>query len=232
MMNNLTRSASLIVLTVLTLAFLACSKSNDEDNIQEPEAKKGFGHSMDWPEGSPFDLPQGITIEEPIRGYSEFTPEFCDDKTEEDAEGYGNMVRVCIPFKNNTGLPVTIVCPQGWILVSKKRSETGENLRIQNGILIRAATIVVPPQTTWYQPLFLFCVNSGWQASAPGFEYEPGPVTNDSDMLDLFTIVDKKQLTRDHELASYLQTAVWDASAGKPISKMALDVINALPEER
>ncbi|WP_052273490.1 hypothetical protein [Flavihumibacter solisilvae] len=228
-MNKLRCPAILFVLTLLTLA-LACNKANDEDKLNDPPDKKGFGHSIDWPEGSLFALPAGITVEEPIRGYSEFTPEYCDDKTGDDAVGFGNMVQVCIPFKNNTGLPVTIICPQGLILVSKKLSVTGENLRIQNGILVRTATIVVPAQTTWYQPLFLFCVNSGWQASAPGFEYELGPVTNDKDMLDLFRVIDRKQLTRNTELASYLQSAVWDASEGKPVSKMAMDVINGLPD--
>lgn len=85
-----------------------------------PETKKGFGQSKERPVGTPFILPAGVTIQGKIKGYSVFETEYCDDKTEDDAQGIGSMVRIYLPFYNDNHGAVSITCPQGLVFIARQ----------------------------------------------------------------------------------------------------------------
>ena len=222
-----------VLFFLIVFAFAACNKKEKEDEpgngTGSSETKKGFHTSTERPVGNPFVLPSGVTIAGKIKGYSVFATEYCDNKTEDDAQGVGALVRVCVPFFNNNNSPVSVTCPPGLVFIARQVLGEKDSLKIQNGILVAEAKIIIPAKTIFFQPLYLCCLNSDRSGSSPSYEYEMGPVTIDKDMLDLFAILNKKKLSKDPELTAAGHGAVWDVTAGKSIWKGNLDIINAQP---
>ena len=212
---------------IMLLFATACGKS-DKANPVETSGKKGFGNSTERPTGIPFNLPAGITITGTIKGYSVFATQFCDNKTEEDAKGVGDLVRLCISFTNNNNFPVTITCPQGLIFIARHAPGERDSTGIQNGILFDKVVFEVPGKTTYYLPLYLNCLNEGREGSSPQYIYEMGPVTQDKDMLQAFSMINKKRVTQEQSVL--VQTAIWDASKGKPQTAATIAAFNALPD--
>lgn len=218
----------------IVFIFAACNKKEKEDDpgngSGNSETKKGFHTSTERPVGNPFVLPAGVSVADKIKGYSEFATEYCDNKTENDAGGVGALVKVCLPFYNNNNSPVSLVLPPGLIFIARQVKGEKDSTRIQNGILVQQVTIIIPAKTLYFQPVYLCCLNDDRSGSAPAYEYEMGPVTIDKDMNDLFAILNKKKLSKDPVLTAAVQGAVWDVTAGKPIGKGNLDIINAQPD--
>jgi hypothetical protein len=225
--------ASLLTFFLLSLFVLSCGK-DDDDAPEDPstaETKKGFGDSEERPVGDSFSLPANIVLKDKLYGYSIFTSEFCDNKTEDDAIGMGTLVQICVPFFNNSnsngnpGSIIKVTLPAGHVYISN-------NINTQKGILIKKVTVEVTPGKTLYIPLFLFCLNASRSGSAPGDVFEMGPVTKDKDMLNLIALLQNKKLDpKDYELAAFLQAAVWDASEGKPLTQEQKNRIAALADE-
>jgi len=156
----------------------------DDDYVDIP----GMGVSPAPPEGTPFVLPEGLTIEEPIRGYNTYDPEDCDFKYADQAVGKGEQVRLCVVFNNATNSPITLQLPPGLAFVSR-------NLEKQNGIIAQRISIEVPARTRYFQPLFTYCVNSGRDSASFGDEYDVGNVTNLPAFQALFQLIEDKVIT-------------------------------------
>jgi hypothetical protein len=223
-LQTFVHSVSKVSCLLLFSGLLFCCNKKDKGPEKTETTKKGFGNSEERPEGTPFKLPAAVTINGPMKGYSQYYPEFCDNKEEKDAKGTGDLVRLCIPFFNNSNQPVVITFPPGLIFIAK-------NLEYQNGILVEQAVFEVPPQQQFYMPLFLCCLNSSRHPSMPGEEWEMGPVTNYKDMLDLVTLLNTKKLSRESDVTVPVQHAVWDVSNGEPIDDEYKDAIAKLPNK-
>lgn len=208
---------------VLFTGLLFCCNKKDKEP-EKTETKKGFGDSEERPTGTPFQLPAAVTINGTMKGYSQYYTEFCDNKEEKDGKGKGDLVRLCIPFFNNSNSPVTVSFPPGLIFVSK-------NVKYQNGILIEQAVFEVPPRQQFYLPLFLCCLNASRNPSAPLEEWEMGPVTNDKDMLNLVTWLNTKDLTGGFTGTQPVQGAVWSVAGGRPIDDKDKNDIANLPNK-
>lgn len=216
------RSLSKVSCLLLFTGLLFCCNKKDKDPEKTESTKKGFGNSEERPVGTPFQLPAAVTINGPVKGFINWD-EACENK-EDKAKGKGDLVRLCIPFFNNSNSAITVSFPPGLIFIAK-------NVEYQNGILIEQAVFEVPPQQQFYIPLFLCCLNSGRSPSVPWEEWEMGPVTNDKDMLDLVTWLNTKDLTGGFTGIQPVQHAVWQVSSGEPIDDKDKDVISKLPNK-
>jgi hypothetical protein len=215
---------SRVTCLLLVTGFLFCCKKKDKDPEKTAVTKKGFGDSQERPTGTPFQLPASVTINGPVKGFINWG-EACENK-EDKAKGKGDLVKLCIPFFNNSNQPVTITFPPGLIFIAK-------NVNYQNGILIEQAVFEVPPQQQFYIPIFLCCLNESRTPSVPWEEWELGPVTNDKDMLDLVTWLNTKNLTGGFTSTGTqpVQHAVWNVSEGEPIDEDDKNDIANLPNK-
>ena len=129
---------------VLSLAGAApnaqAASLQDDDYVDMP----GMGHSEVEPEGTPFVLPDGLTVEAPIKGYNPSEPSDCDDKYSESKVGQGEQVRLCLVLNNTTDSPITLQLPPGLIFVSRSRNT-------QNGMIAQRISIEVPAKTRYFQ---------------------------------------------------------------------------------
>lgn len=150
--------------------------------------RPGLDRSDAEPEGLLFTLPDGLTLEQPIAGYNDPDPSDCDNKFEDAAKGQGELVRLCLIFRNTTNRPITVQLPPGLIFVSRNRS-------VQNGMLAQRVAIEVPAGERYFQPLFLYCVNRERQPSSPEENYDMGPVIQYEDFQELFRLLENKTIT-------------------------------------
>lgn len=149
----------------------------------------GIGHSKAAPEGPVFALPEGITLESPVRSFYTADPRDCDDKGARDGHGTGGDVTVCLIFQNHTNAPITVTLPPGLLLVSSSTD-------IQNGLLVQTVSIEVPASERYFAPLLLHCVNQDRETSGVGDEYALGPVVDLPDFKELYALIEGKTIAR------------------------------------
>ncbi|RYZ17828.1 MAG: hypothetical protein EOO70_00835 [Myxococcaceae bacterium] len=210
----------------MAVALAACG--DEEDPIDKPDGggttdpvyRPGMGLNEEEPEGLPFILPEGLTVETPIKGYNSADPEDCDYKYEDQAKGHGEQVQLCLVFNNTTDFPINLQMPPGLIFVSRSRE-------VQNGIIAQRISIEVPAKTRYYQPIFAYCTNSGRDTSALSSEFDLGKVTQYEDFQELFRILEGKTLSKQD--AAYVDQAIGDLSDGQSLSAEQRARFNALP---
>jgi hypothetical protein len=231
-LSNRLRQAGLLVILAISINVSSCNKGGkDKEAPEEQASAKGFGESQERPEGSALVLPAGVAIENPhnLRGYSEFEPELCDDKDPETAKGIGDMVWICLPFRNTTNRTITVTIPRGWIVISKTL-KADRTFKTQNGILVVPVTIEVPPLAVFYQSLRMICLNADRDFSTTGDYFEAGPVTSYKPMTDLLDLLNSKQINHsEHE--GLIQAVVWKVTEGKELSTSEKSEIAAIPDK-
>lgn len=166
----------------------------------------GLGTSKVAPEGTAFTLPPGLTLEDPVLAYNVEDPIDCDDKFKKEAKGTGGAVALCLVFFNRTNAPIVLTLPPGLIFVSRDGD-------VQNGLLAQAATIEVPAGERYFAPLFLYCVNEDRGTSSPKDEYALGPVTQQTELQEIFAFIEARELSRDDIVAT--QRAVTHVTNGE-----------------
>lgn len=195
----------------LTVALAATVLAPHE--AQSQTSHPGFGADERAPTGAPFQLPPGLEIAGPIVGAD-------DDGNcphpRTDAVGTGLWVRVCVPVKNRTGGPVTVIFPPGLVLVAA--SET-----YQHGVLVERTVLTVPPimpgpgrlkdkedEDVIYIPVHAYCMNESRNVTTPGAPYSLGPVSQHPALSDLYRLVEGKVVRNSGERVEIVQQAVWD----------------------
>jgi hypothetical protein len=135
--------SAITVLMAIFLCVSGCSKKNevkpdDDDTETGFVAPNGFGHSRDKPfEGTPFTLPSGVSFER-IVGFSAGVPGFpnpdnpCNQFQRVDRKSEGDLVGLCLIFRNDNNKPMIVDFPPGVIF----ESEAGKN---QHGITLQRA---------------------------------------------------------------------------------------------
>ncbi|WP_338269724.1 hypothetical protein [Corallococcus caeni] len=210
---------------VLAVALLAACKDDGGDGggpdggTTTASAGPGTGTSKAQPEGTPFTLPAGITLETPLKSFYVEDPRDCDDKDRDDAKGSGGAVTLCLIFRNTTGGPITVTLPPGLIIVSKDGS-------IQNGLLAQRVSIEVPPGERYFTPLFLYCANQDRATSGVGDEYALGPIIGYEGFQELYTLLEGKQLTR--QAVTPIQLAITHLTNGEGLSDSDRAALKAL----
>jgi hypothetical protein len=207
----------------------ACSKKEKD---QQPvfQSVKGFGASVDRPEGIPFVWPKGIRLLEKPGEYEE-----CFDAIHKQNRNYGHggQVQLCLNFYNETDKAIKITLPPGLMFISK-------SLEAQNGILITAVTIEVPAGQ-YVINLIMSCVNPSRSSSA-GYEYEEQPIVTDHPALRQLTemLKNKKCNYEDYggvalspkamEISAIIDVAIIDLLNGKPIHEQEMRGLMGIPE--
>ncbi|RKG95511.1 hypothetical protein D7X32_38855 [Corallococcus carmarthensis] len=211
-----------MVATAVALASCSCggdSGNDGEDETPTGEDRPGLGRDESAPQGTAFTLPKGIELEQPIKGYNDPDPTDCDDKYEDEAKGQGELVRLCLIFRNTTNGPITLQLPPGLIFVSRNRA-------VQNGMLAQRVAIEVPAGARYFQPLFLYCVNSERDPSNPDESFDMGPVTQYQDFQDLFRLLETKTVTSSN--FAIVQQAMTELSDGNALPSNIRSQIEAL----
>lgn len=172
-----------------SLAPASASVSTAPTKADSRTPAPGIGHSKAAPEGPVFALPDGITVENPIRSFYTEDPRECDDKDKDDAYGTGGDVTLCVIFQNHTNAPITVTLPPGLLFVSS-------STKIQNGLLVQSASFEVPAGERYFAPLFLHCVNQNRETSGVGDDYALGPVLDLPAFKELYALIEGKTIAR------------------------------------
>lgn len=189
----------------------------------------GFGDSMAMPMGDEWQLPAYIQI----MGVTGYSPYVDDGKCEMDPakiKGSGGMVLLCLELRVGQPDNSRFQLPPGLLLISKSR-------QTQHGILVTREEAELQPNTTMYMPIALMCINSSRSGSAPGDEYEVGPVTNNPAFQQLFALLETKRLSStvfaggDGADIALVQEAVFTLASGHALSSATISKINALPNK-
>lgn len=181
---------SVLAMLVIGFAAVSCSKDNDPSPEDEEALKVeignvvGFGEVSGTPQGTPFQLPDGVVVDGTITG------DECDEEVEHIGSGY--YVTVCVALRNDKDQPITIKLPGGLILVS-------ETTEYQHGVVLETTTIVLPPKTTTRFALHTYCGNASRRAANSGAVYTFGPTTNSKLLERLVNDLSRKKI----EIADY-----------------------------
>lgn len=179
----------------------------------------GMGDSTAAPTGQAFAWPQAVRVDDPVKGDDPFcVPQ---EQPATPPVGHGGLVRVCLGLHNTGLVPITVTLPPGLIFVS-------DSLEGQNGIVLTVTTLVVPvTSTTFYVPVYAYCLNLGRHNTAGGQDtYRPGPVTDDPSVLELLTLLQGKQVTPAFDFK--LQQILWDITENGGLTQEDRDAIAAL----
>jgi hypothetical protein len=180
----------------------------------------GMGSSTAQPTGQPYTFPDGVQVDQPVKGDDPFC--IPDSQTDEPMLGSGGLVRLCLAFRNTKSMPITVVLPPGLIFVS-------DSIEQQNGIVLQRTEIVVPPGTvTYYVPVYLFCLNLGRHPTSGAQDtYHSGTVTDDADVLELLSLLRDKHLPLV-ESDGAVQNALWDITDRNGLTQDDRNAIAAL----
>jgi len=183
------------------------------------ELHAGIGASNAQPTGRPYVWSQEVQVEQPIKGDDPFC--IPSNQPATPRIGRGGLVRVCLGFRNTRAVPVTVTLPPGLIFVSNE-------LQSQNGLVLTNTPIVVPPSaTTWYAPVYLYCLNLGRLPTTGGQNtYKTGPLTDDTSLLELLALLKDKQVPLSFEFK--LQQILWDITDGTGLTQDDRNALAAL----
>lgn len=192
-----------------------------EDPVADGHTWPGVGASEVQPEGETLQLPAGLEIEAPIKGYNSSDPTDCDNKYEDQAVGQGELVRLCLVFRNRTGGPIRLELPPGLMFVSRSRE-------VQNGVLAQRVAIEIPAGPRFAQPIFLYCANSDFDPSSPDQAYDVGPVVTYPAMAKLFEFLATKRI--DSTNFPVVAQAITDLTDSGELYSLTRQGLDALPD--
>lgn len=226
--------APLFVL-LLCVGSLSAFKKNANDERRDDDDKvyfKGWGPiSLEDPEGTQLKLPEGVEFIDAIHCTSTLPDGSDNGCVTEDpmfikAVGTGEQVRLCVSFRNNNTFPVSFVLPPGIMFISK-------NKKVQNGMLTERVSITLPPQQVYFQPIFMYCANSGRDSSGGGggTNWRLGPVTNVKPALELLEFIKNKDLHKDRLKTGFLAPAIKEIGSEGKISEFIWSKLAEIPNK-
>ena len=208
-MQSTTRNRRLVLIAA-SLSFATLLGNVSACSAQVRPDRPGLGRSTAAPQGSAFALPNGISLEEPVHGYSPEDPFKCDDKYRNESYGHGDLVKLCLIFRNTTNGPITVTLPPGLIFVS-------QNTRTQNGLIVQRISIEVPAGERYFAPVLMYCANGPRQPSSTEDDYKVGPILDYADFRELFDMVEGREISRAE--AGDIQVAINHLQDGRGLSK-------------
>lgn len=201
-------------------------------------ATPGFGTDRRAPQGTPFTLPAGVEIAGPL-----FPAD--DDgncpRPRSATVGSGLMVRRCVPVRNRTGGPVTVIFPAGLVIVSASEG-------FQHGLLVERQVLVIPPTTTAGPgrlrdekgkptdilniPIHVYCLNKNRNIPEGGGQYAIGPVSHHAGLSELYAFIADKDFKGDGQRVEMLQEVVWAViETGRFTAKDRADLLRGYPAD-
>ena len=203
-------------LMAILLCIFSCSKDDTApEDKQELQAEignlPGLGEQSGIPQGEPFQLPDGITVDGLITG------DYCEEA--EIRIGSGHYVTVCVGLRNDNDQEVAVIFPGGLILIS-------ESDDYQNGVIVEKTTVVLPPKKTTRFIFHTYCGNASRSAASSAAVYTFGPVTSSKLIGRLINDLKNKKIAASdywdgadftdtyYELESTVQALVWQITDG------------------
>lgn len=196
------------LITFLIVVFIAsCKKEDDEINTTPVIINNGgFGNSTSNLTGTAFQLPNGVTFNGPIvsAGFSPCNPSYIYD-----VNG-GECVMLSVPIRNNTNDTIVVNFPAGLVCQSEDSST-------QNGIILQACTIKLPPFFNSCINFNMYCINSNRNAPS-GFEiYKKPLISNNQKLSEIIQLLSTKKSTwyQDPNASTYstnIQDAIWSVA--------------------
>lgn len=213
---NVSRVIQGLVTVLLCVSLFSCSKddSGPEDEAameQEIGSLAGLGEQDGTPQGTPFQLPDGVTVDGLITG------DYCEEAETEIGSGY--YVTVCVALRNDKDQQITVKFPGGLILIS----ETDD---YQNGVVLGDTEIILQPKITTHFIFYTYCGNNHRSASSSSSVYTFGPVTNSKLITRLVNDLKTKKIAamdywdgEDYadeygEVSSTVQSLLWQITDG------------------
>lgn len=197
----------------------------------------GFGSDDRSPVGAPWSLPPGLEFAGPVRGADDDglcpTPRTA-------TSGSGMHVRVCLPVKNRTRGPVTVIFPPGLTVVSA--SET-----FQNGVLVERSVVTVPAtanngpgrlpdkaaeEAVVYVPLHLYCMNPSKRPADATASFTLGPVTAHAGLSPIYDLLEQRNIAGDQDAVEAVQEAINDIVGEGRISETSQEYLQAYVIDR
>ena len=199
----------------LFTVFTSCS--NDDDPTQEvvdylAGEIPGLGDEAGELTGTPFKLPDGVTLIGDITGKGSqsgywnisrtvsftnkdgsvtthsLSPPASRSETESHyfGSGYG-YVDLLIPMRNSRNQDVTVTFPAALIL----RNDAGD---CQNGVLLKKVVVKIPAGTDYYLNLAFYCGNANKGSAGSSDVYSLGVVSDAKPLVELCEMVKNKKI--------------------------------------
>ncbi|RKH12697.1 hypothetical protein D7X74_23140 [Corallococcus sp. CA047B] len=221
-----------LVAGVLLAACSGCGEDEEEPGEDEDPTEQtdrpGFANSDKAPEGLPFTLPAGIELEEPITGFNPFDPDgSCkreEDETAVAPQGSGDLIRLCLKFRNTTRQRIDVDLPPGLVFISSSD-------KVQHGMLVQGLTLEVPSEQYLFAPIKGYCLNDTRSGNGITDLFSKGPVTQYTDFKELFALLASKKLPVTGGAVTQLQNIVWNLTHDKALTQAERDFIAALPNK-
>ncbi|MCH5684835.1 hypothetical protein LWM68_11595 [Niabella sp. W65] len=184
----------LLMMALVGLSFLACSKKDKIGDTDEPRIDPipGLGNVAGDIRGTAFVLPEGVVLEGAITGES-LNP-VCKEV------GTGRFVDVYLVLKNTASAAIKVTLPAGLTL----KSVSGED---QNGILADGYDISITQGTACIVKLNAYCANASKHPSSYTSRYTFGPICNAPAITYLLKLLKNKDLSKDEDHSA--QGIIW-----------------------
>lgn len=196
------------LITFLIVVFIASCKKEDDDSNTTPIIinNGGFGSSTSNLTGTVFQLPNGVTYNGAIVSVG-FSP--CNPSYLYDVSG-GSYVLLSVPIRNTTNDTIAINFPAG--LVCQCIDDF-----IQNGIILQACTIKLPPFFNSCINFNMYCINSGRGGPAGNEIYKKPIISNNQKLSEIIQLLSTKKSTWYQDpnastYATYIQDAIWSVA--------------------
>lgn len=220
-----TKKLLIALLVSFCLVNFSCKKT-DEVGVPEEQilvtTLTGFGSSTASPTGTEFKLPTGVTYTADIKRVPSTA---CTTDTMR-YFGVSGLVPLLVSLRNNNSTATTVSFPRGLVF---KCQDSG----YQNGILLQDFTTTIPANTNWCVHMYLACTNFHRHVPTSNEVYGNPVITNSSKMHEVMNILKTKQVLRytsyGRNLASKLQSAIWNITDYSGLTTADLTYLNGLP---
>lgn len=227
---------SLVLLCSICFFQISCSKDSDDDTSYNQELKDytpgeipGLGEKEGELTGIKYTLPEGISQEGEITGFSGYYGNFSKVNTETQqgfkasiskkraalkadlanntadfTRGSGEYVRLALNLKNSTSSEKRFEIPAGLII----KSRSGH---YQNGVLLKKVTITIPANSTKLLDLHMYCGNASKSSSSSSEQYDFAVVTNSRIIHDLINKLKNKKINiEQYNVQEDYSSDYWD----------------------
>jgi hypothetical protein len=258
----MTNRKTLFLCLLTTLFLAACggggsSGDNSQSMPDQPGKIPGFGETSGHPQGTPFSLPAGVSLVGEIRGalpslggsssaieavegmggYDPFTYKYAPVNGVFDAQvGNGRQGSIKFRLLNKNTAATKVIFPARLVAVARLNPAYGT--KFTSGVLLKEASVVIPPGTEYTVILVMYSGNEKAMLSFGDAVYDFAVVSSSNTLKDLTDRLSKKRINAEESKEIYYIYLVSDLSdllynltdRGKPLSDSDKAWIDSLPD--
>ncbi len=224
---------------VAALLLASCAKDDPPPVVTTNDANplSGLGSNTGYPTGKYFKLPSNIRVLGDIRGglygkapvEKSYTGPFNVEEFKANwvTLGTGTYVNLFIQFYNSALNATTFTMPGGLIFIDS--SDLYQHIPVyQKGYILQDVEVTVPALDTAFIQLRAYCLNAHLAPSSYDAVYYFGPITNNTQLNTITTIMNGKQYPYGEEYN--IQQIVWNVTDnGLTLTSQEIAYLNGLP---